>query len=141
MHLEIPEGTNVQIIVGRPAPLALTDETDDAHRSQSTGRPILKSLSAALVLSGSFFAGAYFGGHATGTQLAAGAVSTPRLSPTNEQHAFPDAPLPNPQPQQQPQAAVSGQVPPEFRNQLRQQPTVTLPPGQTSDKNPFGLEQ
>jgi len=134
MHLEIPEGANVQIIVGSSPPLALADGSREGPPAQTGGRPILKGLVVAIALVGTFVVGQHFGGRAAGTPTAA--VSMPRSSPAGEQHAFPDAPLPNPQPQQ-----ASGGVPPEFQNQLRKPPTVTPPPGTTtSGKNPFGLE-
>jgi len=133
MHLEIPEGANVQIIVGGAAPLALADESRQARTSQTGGRPILKGLVVAIALVGTFVVGEHFGGRAAGTQTAA--VSMSRHSPAGEQHAFPDTPLPNPQRQQ----ASSG-VPPEFQNELRQPPTVTPPPGTAPGKNAFGLE-
>lgn len=135
MQLEIPEGANVQIIVGNSAPLALADESRQIGASRGGGRPILKGLVVAIVLVGTFVVGQHFGGRATGTQTAAAAASMPRLAPTGEQHAFPDLPLPDPQRQQ----ASSG-VPTEFQSELRQPPTVTPPPGAASGKNPFGLE-
>lgn len=133
MHLEIPEGANVQIIVRSSPPLALADESRQERPAQTGGRPILKGLVVAIALVGTFVVGQHFGGRAAGTQTAAASISRP--SPAGEQHAFPDAPLPNPQRQQ-----ASGGVPPEFQNELRQAPTVTPPPGAASGKNPFGLE-
>ena len=135
MHLEIPEGANVQIIVGNAAPLALADESRHAGRARTGGRPVLTGLVVAIVLVGTFLVGQHFGGRAAGTQTAAAAASVPRPAPTGEQHAFPDLPLPNPQRQQ-----ASDRVPPEFQSELRQPPTVTPPPGSASGKNPFGLE-
>jgi len=135
MHLEIPEGANVQIIVGNAAPLALADESRQAGTSRGGGRPILRGLVVAIVLVGTFVLGQHFGGRAAGTQAAAAAASMPRPAPIGEQHAFPDLPLPSPQRQQ-----ASGGVPTEFQNELRQPPTVTPPPGSASGKNPFGLE-
>ena len=135
MHLEIPEGANVQIIIGSPTLLALADESQQARPTQTGGWPILKGLAVAIGLVGTFVVGQHFGERPAGAQIAA-AVSMPPPAPTREQHAFPDAPLPNSQPQQD-----SGGVPPEFQDQLRQPPTVTPPPGTTSGKNPFGLEQ
>ena len=136
MHLEIPEGANVQIIVGSSLPLALADESRKGPPVQTGSRPILTGLVVAIALVGTFVVGQHFGGRAAGTQTAAAAASIPRPAPAGEQHAFPDAPLPNPQRQQ-----ASGGVPPEFQNQLRKPPTVTPPPGTTtSGKNPFGLE-
>jgi hypothetical protein len=134
MHLEIPDGANVQIFVGSPASLALTDESRQARPARTGGRPILKSLVVAIALVGTFVAGQHFGGRATGGQTVA-AVSMPRPSLPGEQHTFPNAPLTNPRPEQ----AASG-VPAEFQNQLRQTPTVSPPPGEASRKNPFGLE-
>ena len=135
MHLEIPEGANVQIIVGNAAPLALADENRQAGAFRTGGRPVLKGLVVAIVLVGTFVVGQHFGGRATGTQTAVAAASMPRPAPTGEQHAFPNLPLPDPRRQQ-----ASGGVPPEFQNELRQPPTVTPPPGAASTKNPFGLE-
>ncbi len=135
MHLEIPEGANVQIIVGSSAPLALADESRQERPAQTGGRPILKGLVVAIALVGTFMVGQHFGGRAAGTQTAAAAASMPRPAPTGEQYAFPDAPLATPRRQQ-----ASGGVPPEFQNELRQPPTVTPPPGAASSKNPFGLE-
>jgi hypothetical protein len=135
MHLEIPEGANVQIIVGSPTPQALADESRQARPAQTGGWPILKGLAVAIGLVGTFVVGQHFGGRAANTQTAA-AFSMPPPAPTREQHAFPDAPLPDSQRQQ-----ASGGVPPEFQDQLRQPPTVTPPPGTTSGKTPFGLEQ
>jgi hypothetical protein len=135
MHFEIPEGANVQIIVGSSAPLTLADESRKVPPAQTGGRPILKGLVVAIALVGTFVVGQHFGGRAAGTQPTAAAVSIPRPAPTGEQYAFPAAPLPNPRRQQ-----ASGGVPPEFQNELRQPPTVTPPPGAASGKNPFGLE-
>jgi hypothetical protein len=134
MHLEIPDGANVQIFVGSPTPLALTDESRQARSVRTGGRPILKSLVVAIALIGTFVAGQHFGGRAAGGQTAAG-VSMSRSLPPGEQHAFPNAPLLNPRPEQ-----ATGGVPAEFQNQLRQTPIVTPPPGEASRKNPFGLE-
>ena len=50
MHLEIPEGANVQIIVGSSAPLALADESRKGPPAQTGGRPILKGLVVAIAL-------------------------------------------------------------------------------------------
>ena len=135
MHLEIPEGANVHIIVGNSAPLALADESRQAGTLRTGGRPVLKGLVVAIVLVGTFAVGQHFGGRAAGTQTAAAAASMPRPAPTGEQHAFPDPPLPIP-----PRQQASGGVPPEFQSELRQPPTVTPPPGAASGKNPFGLE-
>ena len=135
MLLEIPEGANVQIIVGNAAPLALADESRQTGTLRTGGRPVLKGLVVAIVLVGTFVVGQHFGGRTAGTQTAAAAASMPRPAPTAKQHAFPDLPLPNPRRQQ-----VSGGVPPEFQNELRQPPTVAPPPGAASTKNPFGLE-
>jgi hypothetical protein len=134
MHLEIPEVANVQIIVGGSAPLALADENRQARTSQTGGRPILKGLVVAIALLGTFVVGEHFGGRAAGTQTAA--VSMPPRSPAAQQQAFIDAPLPNPQRQQD-----SGGGPAEFQNELRQRPTVTPPPGTAPAKNAFGLER
>ena len=135
MLLEIPEGANVQIIVGNAAPLALADESRQTGTLRTGGRPVLKGLVVAIVLVGTFAVGQHFGGRAAGTQTAAAAASIPRPAPTGEQHAFPDPPLPIP-----PRQQASGGVPTEFQNELRQPPTVTPPPGVASTKNPFGLE-
>ena len=135
MQLEIPEGANVQIIVGNSAPLALADESRQTGASRGGARPILKGLIVAIVLVGTFVVGQHFGGRAAGTHTAVAAASMPRPAPTGEQHAFPDPPLPNP-----PRQQASVGVPPEFQSELRQPPTVTPPPGAASTKNPFGLE-
>jgi hypothetical protein len=132
VHLEIPEGANVQIIVGTPA-LALADENRQECLAQTGGRPILKGLVVAIALVGTFLVGEHFGGRAAGTQIAT--VSMPQRSLAAEQHVFPDAPLPNPQSQ-----PTSRGVPPEFQNGLHQPPTVTPPPGAATGTNPFGLE-
>ena len=88
MHLEIPEGANVQIIVGSPTPQALADESRQARPAQTGGGPILKGLAVAIGLVGTFVVGQHFGGRAANTQTAA-AFSTPPPAPTREQHAFP----------------------------------------------------
>ena len=132
MYLEIPEGANVQIIVGTP-PLALADETRQECPTQTERRPILKGLVVVIALVATFLVGEHFGDRAAGTQIAA--VPMPRRSLAAEQHVFPDAPIPNPQSQQ-----ASRGVPPEFQNELRQPPTVTPPLGTPPGKNAFGLE-
>ena len=68
MHLEIPEGANVQIIVGSSAPLAFADESRQERPAQTGGRPILKGLVVAIALVGTFVVGQHFGGRAAGTQ-------------------------------------------------------------------------
>ena len=163
MHLFIPEGVNVHVTIGSPAVLGVPGAAttppypsgSDAYPRPS-GRPLLKGVLTVLLLGGTFVAGTYAGRAPGGAGLGSGRGAAPaaqaalpapypgygalRPSPP-EQRAFPDRPLPR-----ETAGADAGQVPEQFAQQLRQPPTVVLPPGQAAPasgkpgKNAFGLE-
>jgi hypothetical protein len=112
MRLEIPEGANVQILIGQTPALALPDETRSRHPAVGVGGLMVKGVLGGVVV----VTVATLGLHMmlTGTQAAAGGETPARRA---------------------------DQVPPAFQRQIEQQPTVTPPPGQQPPgKNPFGLE-
>jgi hypothetical protein len=133
MQFEIPDGAQVQIIVGSSIPAAngrtlpaLLEGKCERPATRS-GRPLLKGSLVVMLLAASFAAGHYLGGPNT-PEVARVAAALPRPAPSSEQHPFPDHPLPR-------EATVpgpSGQVSAEFKTQLRQPPTVISPPGQAA---------
>jgi hypothetical protein len=144
MELVIPAGVQVHITIGRTPLLALPDEIARERPPARPSRPLLKGVLALVLLFGAFEVGRHVAAwpDTTGPTRAAFAMpgQAPALGP--EQHAFPDRPLPR-------EAVAAGapaqQIPPEFRQQLEQPPSVIPPPGQTPpgaapEKNPFGLE-
>jgi hypothetical protein len=133
MNLEIPEGANVQIIIGPALPLALTDQREEAP-ARMRGRggigTTLKFAGIAVLIFGAFW------------------VGEQRVRPAIAEAGF-AAPQPvsqGPGPSQadaQAPTAPAGQVPAEFQAQLQQQPSIQPPPGQNAgsgNSNPFGLQ-
>ncbi|MGH7117630.1 MAG: hypothetical protein ACREFP_01300 [Acetobacteraceae bacterium] len=145
MSFEIPEGANVQIIVGKAPVLALPDETIRSHEQQTrdcragvrrVGGAALKLLMAMILVGTGLVVGWVAGGHhgeATAALPSGGLPPPPPMA-----QAFPVRPL------SPPQAAPSAQIPPTFTQQLHRPPTVVPPPGQPSagapHRNAFGLE-
>ena len=123
MNLEIPEGANVQIIIGRAPPLALTGERFEAP-VRTGGRGVigmtLKYAGIAMLVFGAFWVG--------------------------EQRVQPEQPFPSQAPvpgQAAAQTPRAGQVPPDFQAQLQQPPSIQPAPGQNTGSgsiNPFGLQ-
>jgi hypothetical protein len=146
MSFEVPDGASVQIIVGKAAPLALSDDTGrprEPTRKAGFWRTTLKGLVAVALLAGGYAVGQHSSGANGSARLGtAQAAVTPAPGPV--QHAFPDHPLATDHPSPAP-APMSDQVPPTFTQQLQQPPTVVPPPGQPTGaaapaKNAFGLE-
>lgn len=144
MELVIPERAQVHITIGKPPLPALPDETAPARPTAHPGHAVLKGGLALVLLFGAFDVGRHVAARPDYTGTTRATLAMPGQAPAlgHEQHAFPERPLP-------PEALASGapvqHIPPEFRQQLEQQPTVIPPPGQTmpggvSGKNPFGLE-
>ena len=126
MNLEIPEGANIQIIIGRAPPLALTDqraETPVRTRDRHVIGTTLKFAGIALLVFSAFW------------------VGEQRVQP---EQAFPNqVPVPG---QAAAQTPGAGQVPPDFQAQLQQPPSIQPAPGQNTgsgggNSNPFGLQQ
>ena len=120
MHVEIPEGANVQIIVGSATPLALADESRQAAHAPNTRPTGPQGLGR----------GDRAGRHIRGRSAfrRTGELARKPQPPRLQCHGLhrqvsntrsPTPPLPNPQRQQ-----ASGGVPPEFQRELRQPPTV-----------------
>ena len=127
MNLEIPEGANVHIFIGKAPPLALTDQRADvAERSRGRGllgRTLRVGLVGILVVGG-FWIGEQRGQTAT--------ADTGFVAPPPVNQAFPSQTGVPSQAAAQPPAPQAGQVPPSFQAQLQQQPSVQPPPGQNS---------
>jgi hypothetical protein len=128
MNFEIPEGANIQIIIGRVPPLALTDQRTEAPvrtRDRSVIGTTLKFAGIAMLVFSAFW------------------VGEQRVQPAQ---AFPNqAPAPS-QAEAQTPGAGAGQVPPDFQAQLQQPPSIQPAPGQNTgsgggNNNPFGLQQ
>src|SRR5208282_3363289 len=136
MHLEIPEGANVQIIVGQRAALALPNETDAAPRlTARAARPWTRGIAVGLLLFGSFTLGQRFGGRPDASALAPAADTGARPEPAAVAGPVTADGLRGRQP-----AGAAAQVPPAFEQQLRRPPTVVPPPGQEAPgRSPFGL--
>ena len=126
MNLEIPEGANIQIIIGRAPPFALTDqraETPVRTRDRHIIGTTLKFAGITLLVFSAFW------------------VGEQRAQPAQ---AFPNqAPVPG---QAEAQTPGAGQVPPDFQAQLQQPPSIQPAPGQNTgsgggNSNPFGLQQ
>lgn len=148
MHLELPDGTQIKILIGPPdlvpsAPPAWTgDAVPPAARAMpGSGRPLLKGTIAAAVLIATFALGQHFSTTPRDTRTASAAMAAnPSPAPVAEQRGFPDHPVPRDPGQQ-----ARTDIPPDFQRQLRQPPTVIPPPGQAAQagapvKSPFGLE-
>lgn len=141
MSFEIPEGTNVQIIVGNAPVLALPDATiraDQRGAFRRAGGAGLKLLIALLLVGGGVFLGWVAGAHhgeATAALPSAGLPSPPPVAqalPVHPPAAAEAAPSP------------PAQVPPAFTQQLQQAPPLVPAPGQppagAPHRNAFGLE-
>jgi hypothetical protein len=130
MNLEIPDGAQVQVIIGKVPLLALPDGTEAERLKSSPGRPILVAAIAVLLLAGAFTGGRLVGAHGAHTGVASATEAVPHPAPPPVRQGFPD----------------HGQVPEAFQHELQQQPTVVPPPGQpaapppTAGKSAFGLE-
>jgi len=143
MELVIPEGARVHITIDNTPVLAVPDETAPTRPPARPSRKLLKGALALVLLFGAFEAGRHLAAQpdASGATRAAFAMPGQAPAPSPEQHAFPDRPLR----EALAPAAPTQEIPPEFRRQLGQQPSVIPPPGQTPPggaavKNPFGLE-
>jgi len=146
MQLEIPEVAYIQIVICRSAPAAgvgalptVLEAAPGERSPPRSGRPLLKASLAVLMLAASFAAGDF---------VASRAGTAPALAVTDR----PSAALPqraSAGPHGSP-AAAEVPVPDALRRQLRQPPSVVLPPGQAAlptppaaampERNPFGLE-
>jgi hypothetical protein len=140
MKLEIPEGANIQIIIGRAPHLALTDQRADAL-VRMRGRGI---IGGTLKFAGIFVL--VFGAFWVGEQrVQTASADTGFAAPLPVNQAFPtQAPGPGQAVAQTP-ATGAGQVPPGFQAQLKQPPSIQPPPGQndgsgSANGNPFGLQ-
>ncbi len=141
MSFEIPEGANVQVIVGNAPVLALPDETigtDQRRAFRRSGGATLKLLMALLLVGSGVLLGWVAGGHhgeATAALPSAGLSSPPPVA-----QAFPA----HPPAAAAPARSSSAQVPPAFTQQLQQAPTLVPAPGQppagAPQRNAFGLE-
>ena len=139
MNLEIPEGANVHIFIGKAPPLALTDQRSEfPERPRGhglLGRTLKVGIVGILVIGG-FWVGEQRNQTAT--------ADTGFAAPPAVSQAFPtQAGVPS-QASAQPPAPDGGQVPPSFQAQLQQPPSIQPPPGQNSGsgnngENSFGL--
>jgi hypothetical protein len=144
MNFQIPEGANVQIIIGGAAPLALTDqraqppEETTRKRGRSVLFTVVKLAGVAVFVIGGFWLGEQ--------RVQAASEDGGFAAPPAVQQAFPTGPLaPSPPvtPGNAPQTLPSG-----FQAQLQQAPSIQPPPGQVSGspagaagQNAFGLSQ
>jgi hypothetical protein len=141
MNLEIPDGAQVQVIIGKAPLLALPDGTEAERPKSSPGRPILMAAIAVLLLAGAFTAGRLVAARGAYTGVASATEAVPDPPPPPVRQAFPEHALTGP-----PAGNDAGQVPEAFQRELQQQPTVVPPPGQpatpppTAGKSAFGLE-
>jgi hypothetical protein len=139
MNLEIPEGANVHIFIGKAPPLALTDQRAEVVE-RSRGRGLLgRALKVALV--GVLVIGGFWIGEQRSQTATA---DTGFAAPPPVSDAFPSQAGVASQAAGQPPAPDSGQVPSSFQAQLQQPPSVQPPPGQNSGSgnnaaNAFGL--
>jgi hypothetical protein len=139
MNLEIPEGANVHIFIGKAPTLALTDQRAEVVE-RSRGRGLLgRTLKVGLV--GILVIGGFWIGEQRSQTATA---DTGFAAPPPVSQAFPSqAGIPN-QAAARPPAPNAGQVPPSFQAQLQQPPSIQPPPGQNSGSgnngaNAFGL--
>lgn len=142
MQIEIPDGSYVHVSIGRVPMLALPPDGSGqlvsstlATSPATTARPrygLLAGIGLVLLVGGYTY-GKTVGGRpqllfGTSTQASTTAGTSAAVLPVK--HAFPDRPLPRPT--ASPSDGLSQtQIPADFAQQLRQQPTVTPPPGQT----------
>jgi hypothetical protein len=139
MNLEIPEGANVHIFIGKGPTLALTDQRSEVPERRRGGGLLGRTLKVGLVgvlMIGGFWVGEQRNQTATADT---GFVAPPPVS-----QAFPSLPAVPSQASAQPPAPPAGQVPPSFQAQLQQPPSIQPPPGQTAGsgnngENAFGL--
>ena len=68
MNFEIPDGAQVQVIIGKAPVLALPDGTEAERARSSPGRPILIAAIAVLLLAGAFTGGRLVGAHGAHTR-------------------------------------------------------------------------
>jgi hypothetical protein len=142
MNFQIPEGANVQIIIGGGAPLALTDQRVQPREetTRKSGRrtlfTIVKVTGAVAVVIGGFWLGEQRG-QAAGEDAGFAA-------PSAVQQAFPVAPAAGEA--GTPPGQVPQTLPPSFQAQLQQPPSIQPAPGQTpaapntaGSQNAFGL--
>ena len=126
MNLEIPEGANIQIMIWRAPPLALTDQRAEAPvrtRDRGVIGTTLTFAGIAMLVFSAFW------------------VGEQRIQP--EQAFQNQAPVPG---QAAAQTPGAGQVPPDFQAQLQHPPSIQPAPGQNTgsgggNSNPFGLQQ
>ena len=141
MNFEIPDGTQVQVIIGKAPLLALPDGTEAERPKSSPGRPILMAAIAVLLLAGAFTGGRLVGAHGAHAGVASATEAVAHPPPPPVRQGFPDHALADPT-----AGNAAGQVPEAFQRELQQQPTVVPPPGKpaapppTAGKNGFGLE-
>ena len=80
MHFEIPDGAQVQVIIGKAPVLALPDGTEAEHARSSPGRPILIAAIAVLLLAGAFTGGRLVGAHGAHAGVASATGRSPSTS-------------------------------------------------------------
>lgn len=140
MNLELPEGTTVQIFIGRPVPAALAaDGSAISLPDPRRARPLLKGVGVILLVGAAFYLGQHSVVRHPGVQVAAAGEAAPSIPALPRPLAVPDHPLPHVA------QADPNQVPPDFQRQLQQAPNVVPPPGiplrsQAAGAHPFGLE-
>lgn len=142
MQLDIPDGAQLHIVIGKPPLLALPDETAAPRAAARTGHYLLKGVAALALLCGGFEAGRHVADRPGAGGPLQAALAQPRPAPTaaTGQHAFPERPL-----LRDATGQAAAQVPAAFAAQLRQPPVVIPPPGQPATggapgRNAFGLE-
>ncbi len=138
MNLELPEGTTVQIFIGRPVPAALAaDAAAISAPAPRRARPLLKGAGVIVLIGVAFYLGQHSVVRHPGVDVAAAADATPLLPALPRPLAVPDRPLPH-------VAQGDPPMPPEFQRQLQQAPSVVPPPGARlqpqAGTHPFGLE-
>lgn len=138
MNLEIPDGVNVQIIVGDTPLLALDSQSTRGTVAGRAGRShgaLLKVFSVVALLGSGFLVGALVGGHHSQATAFPTVPAVRAPPPVAQSYAVtPPGPVPSPTPK----------IPPPLAERLGEVPTVMPAPGQppsgTPRRNAFGLE-
>ena len=138
MNLDLPEGTTVQIFIGRPVPAALAaDDAAISLRAARRARPLLKGVGVILLVGVAFYLGQHSVVRHPGMDVAVAADATTAFP---RPLAAPDRPLPH-------VAQADPSLAPDFQRQLHQAANVVPPPGTplqpqiaSTRTHPFGLD-
>jgi hypothetical protein len=146
MNLDIPEGANVHIFIGKSLPVAVTDLRAELPQRSRRGGILGGTLKVAVI--GVLVIGGFWVGEQRGQAASSEAGFT---APPPVEQAFPSQAAAAPTPLAPTPSASGqvppGQVPPSFAAQLQQPPTIQPPPGQNTGapagngpQSAFGLQ-